>query len=1474
MAYVELNRIFVDAPEEVSEDEFEAFFDADLLSERGKAWPDVLKNRFVLILGTAGVGKTTEMIHQAEALNAAGTPAFFTRLEDIAKNGFEKSLTVADGQRYDAWLRSSDQAVFFLDSVDEAKIDAYRDFNRALNTFTSAVNAAAARVNVVLSCRPSDWMHITDLAFVKAALAPLASAMLSGGGDDDEKELKAISGDEAAADVEEEEAPTDTKQDIELSLIQLRPLDRAQVLTLATAFGLNDADVFVAALEVKENLFIAATPRDVEWLTVYWRRHKSIGLLWDMMAASVEEKLREQNGTHYYKDTLPPDLSRSGTERIAGANALCREPNIKLFDPELTTNPVKGLDIEKLLSDFPTKLLGNLLRRPIYNERLAGRVRIDPKQTRSFLAGSWLLRLIADGAPRAKIRALLMGSVFGKEKAVASMIEIAAWVACQDSAIRAHLIRVAPEAILFMGDAAKVPVEERIEAIKSFARNYAGTHKFQWIVSDVDYARASHPAMDATVTELLRDRSISFDASKLLLRFTAVGRLSHAATTALAMALDGSMERSIRVWAIDAVANAGSDAERATLRDALMGGQFEEDSLIERATRELFPRTLSLDDLDAIIDLFTVENPEAVGGPSHTIAYYWTANCPADQLPAMLAILVTRVLTPPLKGQDGFEPLLSEKYFWLIDAVGKCARRVIDARAARNDSDIAVLNQALALIEKAKDQGGFHLFGADEIESALRGNEGARRSYVAAKILTSTRRRHFLSGRSLSRPFPGDDAWLLAQSITAPTEQARKRLLEGAVEVSAMTGRSAELKQHLESAVNAAPFTDDEKRNLISYLNPTAAEPDREWEDEQRQRRAAEAKIRAESARRIEAKIAQLRDGSDYSAIHYLVREMRNAASASNSTWAQTNIAVIERLYGKDLAAALRAGLTVSWRRYTPGLKSTLEKKSSVEFGVLTGLTALALEYRDGFDFKTLSDADAAIATHYALREMNQFPRWFAIVAASKPNIVAPILINEVKAQLAAPPDQRGDIINLREIRRNDALTKLVGQELVRELPHLTTLNAESLNEVLDIISAAGVTDPDHARNAAAKTEAAWTSDLTTALVWLQEWLKSEPSAAVDYLERKLTESPDQAIAVMMRFLLQIDDDLKNAQTGAYLRKVDLLKRLIPLAYKYVPPETDPEHEGVYEVTADDDAREARGRLAGLMETIDGMDAHNALLELIAHPDVASIKDAFERAVDRHASRAVESDAWELADVRDFATFYNRDPVNAYELFRLVHERLEDIKDNIETDDFGDKGLLDAGSDETRLQRYFAGRVDRESHQRYSVVREPEVANHKKPDFRVYHPKAGMATVEVKPLDATRYSFESLKDTISTQLVGQYMKAARSRHGILLLCLLKKDRTWDIAGKKSSFAELLAALRTEAARVQAANTNVERLAIVGVDMSAWEAPKRAKAKKATPKVKKAKAKSKAAKKKVPAKKTAKRKAAATKRKTAKKSKMR
>ena len=361
---------------------------------------------------------------------------------------------------------------------------------------------------------------------------------------------------------------------------------------------------------------------------------------------------------------------------------------------------------------------------------------------------------------------------------------------------------------------------------------------------------------------------------------------------------------------------------------------------------------------------------------------------------------------------------------WLIEAVARAAGLTITRGAATEPVHKAILVKAIALVEAAKSRAGFRVLGTDEIESALREHPEDRQAYLAHKILIATGRRFWLSSLSLARPTQGDAAHVLGRANEATDPDIRAKLTYGAVEVWAWSGRAADERDALVAAVEAAALGDELKGEARSLLNPRPMEPDCEWEDENRQRRAAEAKVRVESKARIEANIEQLRDGSDFAAIYYLVKEMRRGPTASNASWAQTNIAFIEAHYGKPLADALRAGLSSSWRRYTPPLKSTLESRSSVENGVLTGLTALALAFRDGDDLTALSPEDTVIATHYALRELNQFPRWLIVIAEAKPGVVAPILLAEIMAQLAARDYQRADIINLREIFRSSPLAR------------------------------------------------------------------------------------------------------------------------------------------------------------------------------------------------------------------------------------------------------------------------------------------------------------------------------------------------------------------------------------------------------------------------------------------------------------------
>ena len=81
--YIELNRQFVEINEkDVGTSETEARIEWGLTS--ASRWPDLLSEHRVVILSSAGTGKSCESSHQCEKLRRDGKPAFLLRLEDLA----------------------------------------------------------------------------------------------------------------------------------------------------------------------------------------------------------------------------------------------------------------------------------------------------------------------------------------------------------------------------------------------------------------------------------------------------------------------------------------------------------------------------------------------------------------------------------------------------------------------------------------------------------------------------------------------------------------------------------------------------------------------------------------------------------------------------------------------------------------------------------------------------------------------------------------------------------------------------------------------------------------------------------------------------------------------------------------------------------------------------------------------------------------------------------------------------------------------------------------------------------------------------------------------------------------------------------------------------------------------------------------------------------------------------------------------
>ncbi len=422
------------------------------------------------------------------------------------------------------------------------------------------------------------------------------------------------------------------------------------------------------------------------------------------------------------------------------------------------------------------------------------------------------------------------------------------------------------------------------------------------------------------------------------------------------------------------------------------------------------------------------------------------------------------------------------------------------------------------------------------------------------------------------------------------------------------------------------------------------------------------------------------------------------------------------------------------------------------------------------------------------------------------------------------------DWSSLRAIAALEPAAKLVAGDLLTRLEQRRPEGTDGLVDALAIIAQG--TEEDRARLAtlsAHRTAELWGNDRDGAWPWLQAWLGTDVAAAWSFVERALVATPNEARTLLVRVLGFWDEDGFDVKAawGELRRRPSLLAMIIPTVYRHLPPHEDPRHVGVYEVTAEDQAVDIRGRLTRLLEQIAGPEAHAALRVLAVHADLAAVRPFFRDAVRRHGEAAAEAAAWTPAQIVAFADEHECDPRTPDDLFRLACNRLEAIRHDIEERDFGDRGIFPAKTPELMLQRYFAGRLERESRGRYDVTREEEVADHKEPDIRIRHPQVGVVSIEIKPLDSGRYSVAELKDTLETQLAGQYMRAVDSRHGILLLCMIK-NRKWEIekpggtVDRSVGFSDLLRVLNDAAAELATSRSDIDGLTVIGIDATAWE----------------------------------------------------
>jgi hypothetical protein len=209
-------------------------------------WPELLDHARVVLLAEAQSGKTEEFKHAAAGLRDGGRTAFYATIEQLADGRF--SLSPAERALFDCWKVGSDRAWFFLDSVDEARLNR-KKFDDALRHIASEIGPALGRASVLVSCRVSDWKGKSDRLTILDILPVPKPAPAPAPAPADDRDAALL---DPIFDRKEPEQPKrgkEEKKKPDLLVIQLVTLTDEQRRSFAQANGVVDIDAFMEAIE-------------------------------------------------------------------------------------------------------------------------------------------------------------------------------------------------------------------------------------------------------------------------------------------------------------------------------------------------------------------------------------------------------------------------------------------------------------------------------------------------------------------------------------------------------------------------------------------------------------------------------------------------------------------------------------------------------------------------------------------------------------------------------------------------------------------------------------------------------------------------------------------------------------------------------------------------------------------------------------------------------------------------------------------------------------------------------------------------------------------------------------------------------------------------------------------------------------------------------------------------------------------------
>jgi len=1401
-------------------------------------WPGVLQHWRVALLAEALSGKTEELEHRADALKRQGKPAFFLRIEELADDTFEAALDDEDKAALHSWaVADAGEAWFFLDSVDEARLNG-KKLATALRTFRTAISGNNLnRAHIIVSCRVSDWKGKADRESMQKELPYVPPAKPDSAVTDPDEILLSPVFDSASRTTGPKKPHTELNTS-ELLVVQLAPMTREQQERMATAAAIPNVPEFLQAVRRSGLETMSERPGDLIDLIGYWLDHGKFGSLEEMTEEGINRKLREEDAYRPDAGTLSQDRARRGAERLAAALVLAKTFTIKAPGQDADPTLAKGaLESRDVLPDWDQESINALLRTGLFAPGTYGRIRFHHRSTQEYLAACWLRWLTQNNCPIAEVHRLLFVEPYGVPTVVPALRAVAAWLSLWLPSVRDQVIKREPASLIIHGDPKSLPLDVREKLLGVYAALDA---KGDINVETIDFRAAwmfSSPSLAGAV-RLAWEANDRYEFRMHLLEFIEEGSIKECVDLARGTALDSSGNQWHRLVAARAMLVCD---DMKGLRELAQLVRAAPDRLSARLAPQLasvlYPTYLSTDDLLDLIDRSESPEPYQTEGFGYRLATLH-ALAPSRDTQRQFAFGIAALV---LKAPHVEDSEVSSRHVELGRGLTSLAKAELDRRAVGDVEDDLI--RLLMAVERASD-----VHDDEDEQSGLaarvRQDWTLNRQLIWADAQTDRRGQPRetppvriwqvgpFTGFALWRIDMSDLEWLQEDARRMPEEYERRIAFSAILSALHRADLGESRREFLDqlAAGDAALRTDLDEFRKPAPVDPYAAgEPARK---ERAAKKTQEAKKSWIDFRDLVKSTPEILDAPDavkswksglhrlYALTNWIDMKARFEGIEGVAKW-QT----LSQAFGSAVADHYTHAMLMTWRNVRP------ERPKKVGDNQFTsksanGLAVSAVELDSltpSWEHK-LSDDEVALAVRHACFAGTIRAGWVDRLVVGRPSAALPEITSAVATEYRSNGTYSNVIVSA--THADTPALPAIATEIFRLLRKSEPVDDATLDRSIQIVrrGLAGLPAPKarslilkrlHFHLASANVKRAFEYFGALAAIDPEELAK----VALSKLARGVSETDKDHAERVSRWLGELfAGQGEHGVATVALAKIAVahLAQFLRLAYEHIAAPDWTARRSRSGRSRRDKAESARGMLFNALAERPGAEAYDALLTLSADPVFAESSLRLREVAHARAEADGDLSAWLATEVAKFEQTHSAPVKTGAQLLTLTLGILADIQASFTTADASSRQLLARAEDEEEVQGWLAERINERARGRYGAARESEVADRNKPDIIVSSTSADVqVAIEVKNGNK-KWSVAGLENAVRSQLAKDYLRPSNRRDGILVVSL-HRQRTWRVAGRTWDFARVMAHLKQVAEATRSNGFAPVQVSVIGLD---------------------------------------------------------